>query len=317
VIRTFATTLESELGHAAIQLSAPFDLQLLAMRNDRHAKHAAFFLPAAIFFACAADTGDVAKTAQPVTQASTGSSASSIASSSARSTDNGAVYAPSSGSEDTGTSGSGGGQTSSESGSATDASSPQGASTTEEASTTEDGSAPDDASTTEAAAPCTTCAVELMYESDNATKTGGAAFEIEIVNTGTTAVDLSTVSVKYYFLADGLSGFIFDVYTAYINNAASSAYAAVGDAAVSGAVTAFTPSTATADSVLTITFAGAGSVPVGDFFYFKGELHDSSYSMEFTQTNDYSYNAMDDTKLTANMHIVVDIGAGVAWGTAP
>ena len=316
MIRTFATTRESELRRVAIQLSAPFDLQLLAMRNHRHAKHAAFFFPAAIFFACAADTGDVAKTAQPVTQASTGSSAS-IPSSSASSTGNSAVYPPSSSSEDTGTSGSGG-QTSSESSYPTDASAPQDASsTTEEASTAEDGSALDEASTMEAAAPCTTCAVELMYESDNATKTGGAAFEIEIVNTGTTVVDLSSVSVKYYFLADGLSGFIFDVYTSYINNAASSAYAAVADAAVSGAVTAFTPSTATADSVLTITFTGAGSVPVGDFFYFKGELHDPSYSMEFTQTNDYSYNAMDDTKLTTNMHIVVDIGATLAWGTAP
>jgi hypothetical protein len=316
VIRTFATTLKSELGRAAIGLSAPFDPQLPAMRNACHAKHAAFFVPAAIFFACAADTGDVAKTAQPVTQASTASSAP-VPSSSASSTGNSAVYAPSSSSDDAGTSG-GGGQTSSESSSATDASAPEDASTTEEASTLEDGSALDDASTLEAAAPCTTCAVELTYESDNATKTGGAAFEIEIVNTGTTALDLSTVSVKYYFVADGLSGFIFDVYTSYINNAASSAYAAVGVAAVSGAVSAFTPSTATADSVLTIRFTGAaGSVPVGDFFYFKGELHDPSYSMEFTQTNDYSYNAMDDTKLTANMHIVVDIGATIAWGTAP
>ena len=124
MIRTFATTLKSELGRAAIGLSAPFDPQLPAMRNACHAKHAAFFVPAAIFFACAADTGDVAKTAQPVTQASTASSAP-VPSSSASSTGNSAVYAPSSSSDDAGTSG-GGGQTSSESSSATDASAPEG-----------------------------------------------------------------------------------------------------------------------------------------------------------------------------------------------
>jgi hypothetical protein len=175
---------------------------------------------------------------------------------------------------------------------------------------------PTDGSAADGVAPCTSCKIELKYASDNPTGTGSATFEIELDNLGTTALDLSTVTVNYYFTANGLSGFQFEIYTASVNNAASSAYRSIAMGDVSGAVQAFAPATATADSILVISFAGAGSVPVGEFIQFKGALHESSYSPNFTQTDDYSFNAKD-TALTDNADIVVNIGGSVAWGTAP
>jgi hypothetical protein len=295
------------------------------MQVIRYAKQVAFFVPAAIFVACAADTGDVAKTGtpQPVTQAP-GSSSSAAPSSGSASGSSGEVFTPSSSSGTSSTSSASGDAgasgSSGQPGIGTEAGTSSSSSTSgpaDAASEAASSSVPlADGSATDAVAPCTSCKIELKYASDNPTGTGSATFEIELDNNGTTALDLSTVTVNYYFTANGLSGFQFEVYTASVNNAASSAYRSVAMGDVSGAVQAFAPAIATADSVLVISFAGAGSVPVGEFIQFKGALHESSYSPNFKQTDDYSFNAKDTT-LTDNADIVVDIGGSAAWGTAP
>jgi endoglucanase len=297
------------------------------MQTIRYAKQVAFFLPAAILVACAADTGDAAKTGPPqaVTQVP-GSSSSAAPSSGAGSGSSGEVFTPSSSSSSSGTSSAASGDAGASSGSGqagtgTDAGTSSSGSSisgpSDAASDTASSSTPPaDGSVTDAVAPCTSCKIELKYASDNPTGTGSATFEIELDNLGTTALDLSTVTVNYYFTANGLSGFQFEVYTASVNNAASSAYRSVAMGDVSGAVQAFAPATATADSVLVISFAGAGSIPVGEFIQFKGALHESSYSPNFKQTDDYSFNAKDTT-LTDNADIVVDLGGTAAWGTAP
>jgi hypothetical protein len=299
----------------------------LSMQAIRYVKQVVFFLPAAILVACAADTGDAAKTGPPqaVTQVP-GSSSSAAPSSGAASSSSGEVFTPSSSSSTSGTSsagasgdagasnGSGQAGTGTDAGTSSSGSSSSGPA--DAASETASSSPPADGSATDGVAPCTSCKIELKYASDNPTGTGSATFEIELDNLGTTALDLSTVTVNYYFTANGLSGFQFEVYTASVNNAASSAYRSVAMGDVTGAVQAFAPATATADSVLVISFAGAGSVPVGEFIQFKGALHESSYSPNFKQTDDYSFNAKDTT-LTDNADIVVDLGGTAAWGTAP
>jgi hypothetical protein len=298
------------------------------MQPTRYVKTVAFFIPAAILVACAADTGDVAKTGPPqaVTQVPA-SSSSAGPSSGLASGSSGEVFTPSSSSSTSGTSSAGASgdtgasSSSGQPGIGTDAgTSSSGSSTGGPADaapeTASSSTPPTDGSAADGVAPCTSCKIELKYASDNPTGTGSATFEIELDNLGTTALDLSTVTVNYYFTANGLSGFQFEIYTASVNNAASSAYRSIAMGDVSGAVQAFAPPTATADSILVISFAGAGSVPVGEFIQFKGALHESSYSPNFKQTDDYSFNAKD-TALTDNADIVVNIGGSVAWGTAP
>jgi len=281
------------------------------MRHRRTFTRIAFFVPGALFIACAADPGDVLKLGESATN-------SGMTATTNPSTGGNTVNSTG---QSTGSPSTTGTQTSSPASTGNSTGTGTGASTaTSTSSSTSTEMNEDDDASAEAEAPCTTCMVELGYATDNPTGTGSASFEIWLINNGSTALSLNTTTVNYYFTANGLSGFEFDVYTAQENDTAMTAYVAVPTGAggdVTGAVTAFTPATSTADSVLAITFAaGTPAIPPGEYLYFKGALHDPSYSMNFVQTDDYSFVAADTTQ-TDNMKIVVDIGGAVVWGTPP
>lgn len=287
------------------------------MRRRRTFKYIALLvgllvLGALFLFACAADPGDVSKLGETnVVNTNTNSATMQVSQS-----DTGISTGSSTGTTTTESS-TGTGTT----GSSTGVSTGTGTGSSTGSSTGTTGTSTSTESTmtgADATAPCTTCKIELGYASDNPTASGGAAFEIWLINNGSSAFDPTTATINYYFTADGLTDpFQFNVYTAQENTSAMTAYLAVAAMNVTGTVSAFTPSTSTADSVLAITFAaGTPPIPPGEYLYFKGELHDAAYSMSFVQTNDFSFNA-SDTAQTDNMNIVVDVGGASVWGTPP
>jgi endoglucanase len=137
--------------------------------------------------------------------------------------------------------------------------------------------------------------VTAEYEASTAgATTSTISNQIELVNTGTSAVPLSDLTVRYWFTEDG---------TAPLDYACE--YAPVGCANITGSYTAVSPAVTGADHYLQLSFAsGAGSLaPGANTGGIQNELFQASFAT-MTQTNDYSFNAAD-TSFTANPHITV------------
>jgi endo-1,4-beta-xylanase len=126
-----------------------------------------------------------------------------------------------------------------------------------------------------------------------------------ISNTGTATVDLSTLTVRYYFTADGSTS------QAYVCD-----YAVIGCGSTSAT---FSPTTGThADTYMEVSFtSGAGSVsPGSNTGEIQARFHDTNYAVTFTQSNDYSF---DPTKTAyANWTNMTLYQSGtLVWGTEP
>jgi endoglucanase len=152
-----------------------------------------------------------------------------------------------------------------------------------------------------------TPSVTAEYEaSATAASTSTVSNQIELVNTGTSAIPLSSLTVRYWFTEDG---------TGPLDYVCE--YAPVGCTNITGAYTAVSPAVTGADHYLQLSFAsGAGSLaPGASTGGIQNELFQSSYAT-MTQTNDYSFNAAD-TSFTANPHITVYDNGTLIYGTEP
>ncbi|RKP48994.1 hypothetical protein D7Z26_21315 [Cohnella endophytica] len=144
-----------------------------------------------------------------------------------------------------------------------------------------------------------------QYKASNTNVTDntiGATFNIK--NTGTSAVSLSGVKLRYYFTKDGTASL-----NAYVD------YAQVGAANVSGA---FASATGTnTDTYLELSFsAGAGSIAAGGQ---TGEIQiriaKSDWS-NFNEANDYSFDGTKTAFADWNKITLLQ-GGTIVWGTAP
>jgi hypothetical protein len=133
---------------------------------------------------------------------------------------------------------------------------------------------------------------------------------LKIVNAGTAAVALSTLTMRYWFTIDSTA-------TPLPTMLAACDFAQVGCNNTSESFVAVTPARTGADNYFQIGFAaGAGSLAAGAN---TGEIqlaaHKSDFSV-FTETNDYSFDATktayaDWTKVTLYQN------GTLIWGTEP
>lgn len=131
--------------------------------------------------------------------------------------------------------------------------------------------------------------------------------ELQIVNTGNTTVDLSSVRPEYWFSEDTTSPLEF-----------ACDYAAVGCSNVSPAFFVGIGTPATADTELVLEFgSGAGSLAPGAN---SGPIEFRIFHQDFstmTQADDYSFNAADTTpKPNPNIDSLI-VGSELNWGVPP
>jgi hypothetical protein len=152
---------------------------------------------------------------------------------------------------------------------------------------------------------CTsTLSVEYLCDNINASTQQVQPY-FKIANTGSAAVALSTLKIRYFFTADGSATQVFNC-----------DYAVVNCTYVTGTFYTWSGGGA-ADHYLEITFSAmAGSVaPGSDSGVIQARFHDQNY-INFNQTNDYSFDATK-TSFTNWTQVTLYQNDTLVWGTEP
>ena len=149
-------------------------------------------------------------------------------------------------------------------------------------------------------------AIKVQFYNQNTSATTNELYmDFQLVNTGTSAITLSNVTMRYYYTEDGAQAQTF-----YCD------YASVGTSNVTGTFVTMNPTKTNADTYLQIGFtSGAGSIAADASVSIQTRASKSDWS-NYTQTNDYSFNAtattyVDWTKTTGY------ISGALQWGTEP
>jgi hypothetical protein len=140
-----------------------------------------------------------------------------------------------------------------------------------------------------------------VHQVDTAPKDGAYPLNLKLENKSGATVNLSKVTIRYYFTIDDWTKPVAVVYYAGANG-----------------VTADEPVVAEmdvqdgADHYVEIAFT-AGSLANNGVLEFQGELHDNDYSTDFDPTNDFSYTGLEGY----NDHITVYVSGALSWGIEP
>jgi endoglucanase len=130
---------------------------------------------------------------------------------------------------------------------------------------------------------------------------------LQIVNNGATAVDITTLTMRYYYTKDGSPA---------TDQAFACDYAQMGCNVIS---VAFNTATGTnADEYAEFSFTtGAPSLAAGaSTGEIQARLHPADYQYMFTQTNDYSFDATK-TAYAYWSNVTLYVNGTLVWGTEP
>ncbi|MGC1376896.1 MAG: cellulose binding domain-containing protein [Anaerolineales bacterium] len=148
-------------------------------------------------------------------------------------------------------------------------------------------------------------AVTILYKAGDTSATAGSiSFSVQVQNSGTTALNLSTVKIRYWYTIDGLQSQTF-----------SCDYAQIGCSNITGTFTRMSNSATTANHYFEITFS-AGSLAAGAS---TGDIQIRFYKTDYTsytQTNDYSFNATM-TAYGQNTKVTGYVNGALAFGVEP
>jgi hypothetical protein len=140
--------------------------------------------------------------------------------------------------------------------------------------------------------------------------------DVDLVNEGSLAVDLSTVKIHYYFTADGDTSLAFNCdYSGYVN----SNLTGLSSANVSGVFVAMgAQATPYADTYLEISFTSA-TLPAAATAAVNFRIHDSSFATSYNQANDWSFfsHVAGATGYADAQYITAYVGGTLAWGIEP
>ncbi len=127
---------------------------------------------------------------------------------------------------------------------------------------------------------------------------------LRVVNTGTAAIDLGTLTIRYWYTADGTQ-----------QQSWACDYTPDGCANLRARFVAVSPARTGADTYLEIGFAPRTLNPGGA----TGDLQDRVFKSDwssYSQTNDYSFNAAPTT-YADSARVTVYLNGTLVWGTEP
>jgi len=126
---------------------------------------------------------------------------------------------------------------------------------------------------------------------------------LQVVNAGPSAVDLSQLTVKYWFTEEGTEPM--ELHCDWANPSCSN---------FSGVISAW-PTTAQADHVLTLSYVGAGSLPAGATLGpIQLRLNKTNWS-NFDETNDHSW--LGSSSYQPATKVALYLGGRLVWGIEP
>jgi endoglucanase len=144
-----------------------------------------------------------------------------------------------------------------------------------------------------------------FYNQSTAATSNQIYTNIKLVNTGSSAIALSNVKIRYYYTIDGSKAQTF-----YCD------YSPIGSSNVSGTFVTMSTAKTGADTYLEVGFStGAGNLAAGGNVTIQGRFAKSDWS-NYTQTDDYSFNStattyVDWAKTTGY------VSGALQWGTEP
>lgn len=164
------------------------------------------------------------------------------------------------------------------------------------------------ASATPTAPPTSMVGLKAQYKNGSVgTTSNGIRPLLQVVNTGTTSVALSQVTVRYWFTKDGATA------QSYWCD-----WAKVGQANVVGAFKTVAPARPNADGYLELSFkTAAGSLaPGAGTGEIQSRFSKSDWS-NYTQTNDASYDATKANAYADWNKVTVYVNGTLVWGVEP
>ncbi|HEY9061342.1 MAG TPA: discoidin domain-containing protein [Pseudobacteroides sp.] len=147
-----------------------------------------------------------------------------------------------------------------------------------------------------------------FFNSDRATSISSVYVKFKIYNTGTTAINASSLKFRYYFTDDGVTP---------IGTAID--YASIGSAPISSNVTCTVNaiSAASANKYLEYGFnSGAGTIAPNAYVEVNSRFYHGGYSQNFTQTNDYSF-CSTNSNFEAWSKVTAYVDGALASGIEP
>jgi len=153
----------------------------------------------------------------------------------------------------------------------------------------------------------TTTGLAVQYRpNDTDTANGSAAPHFIITNSGTSAVSMSTLKVRYYFTKDNTTAFNFFC-----------DWAQIGSDNVQAQFVSMSTPTSTADTYLELTFkSGAGSIAAGgNSGQIQTRFSKTDWS-SFSESNDYSFSTAS-TSFANNSKVSLYVNDTLVWGVEP
>ena len=154
---------------------------------------------------------------------------------------------------------------------------------------------------------CNNCPLVVEYLTTTTTATTqDIRPHLQIINNGNSAQDMTQLTVRYWFTADGST-----------SQAFACDYAMMGCGIVSANFVTMAMAKNEADHYLELSFTGGSINPGGGS---SGEIqarfHDTNYQVTFTQTNDYSFDATK-TQYAQWANVTLYRNGTLVWGTEP
>jgi Cellulose binding domain len=161
--------------------------------------------------------------------------------------------------------------------------------------------------------PCANC-LQVLYRSDGSGNgTASCEVQFELGNVGLASIDLSTVTVRYYFTADACG---------------STGLGSRCDAALLESHLIACPTVtfvtmpvprATADTYMEVRFPGDGVITPGSPppYQFALAFLSAGYVCPFQQTNDYSFFAGTPTQFLLTHTMTAYVDGKLVWGVEP